>query len=112
MAMKAFCKTVENTEKSSKALKKAKVSGFDQPLVRANITADQIWLANLLCCMLCKSTFLSAFTVVMGIFFQFVHFVFLRLLMFFQNEIGLGALVAQWLALLTSDLEGPGSNPG
>jgi hypothetical protein len=24
----------------------------------------------------------------------------------------LGALVAQWLALLTSDLEGPGSNPG
>jgi hypothetical protein len=23
-----------------------------------------------------------------------------------------GALVAQWLALLTSDLEGPGSNPG
>jgi hypothetical protein len=23
-----------------------------------------------------------------------------------------GALVAQWLALLISDLEGPGSNPG
>jgi hypothetical protein len=23
-----------------------------------------------------------------------------------------GALVAQWLALLTSDLKGPGSNPG
>jgi hypothetical protein len=31
-------------------LKKEKVSGFDQLLIRANLTADRIWLAILLCC--------------------------------------------------------------
>jgi hypothetical protein len=39
--------------------------------------------------------------------FFFVHFIALNLI-----KSNLGALVAQWLALLTSDLEGPGSNPG
>jgi hypothetical protein len=31
-------------------LKEEKVSGFDQPLFRAYLTADRIWLADLLCC--------------------------------------------------------------
>ena len=47
---------VKQIEKPSEALKiakwtnwkkVAKVSGFDQPLVRANLTADRIWLADL-----------------------------------------------------------------
>jgi hypothetical protein len=31
---------------------KEKVSGFDQPLARANLTADRIWLTDLLCCIM------------------------------------------------------------
>jgi hypothetical protein len=51
---------IGNSEKSSEALKiqndqfekKEKISGFDQPFFRANLTADRMWLADLLCCAL------------------------------------------------------------
>jgi hypothetical protein len=53
-------------------LKKEKVSEFDQLLFRANLTADRIWLANLLCCAIgvqqqadnfvCTSIFLCVLT--------------------------------------------------
>jgi hypothetical protein len=74
-----YFEKVENSEKSSEALKiqngqfeKEKVSGFDQPLFKVNLTADGIWLADPLCCAIglqqqadnfaCTSIFLSAFT--------------------------------------------------
>jgi hypothetical protein len=57
MPTQFLCEEFGNSEKSSEALKiqnvqfeKEKVSGFDQPLFRANLTADRIWLADLPCC--------------------------------------------------------------
>jgi hypothetical protein len=50
-----FCEKVGNSENHRKKfkmdnVKKEKVSGFYQPLFRANLTADQIWLVDFLCC--------------------------------------------------------------
>jgi hypothetical protein len=93
-------------------LKKEKVSGFDQPLFKANLTADRIWLADLLCYrstttsrqFCCSSIFLSAFTMngAKLLFFIIRHFDNFSLFNLVIESICYELLLTVYLAVLRS----------